>query len=272
MNLRKRYGWVRGKRAGRCAGSSWLKVCGLLVLAGILTLVTVWNVPREGGDPGVSGAPEGPGSARPGQPTPGPDPNAGATHAVPDTEDWRLRLVNRWNPLPKDYEVSLILLTNGLSVDQRCYPALQSMMDDCRAAGLSPVICSGYRTWEAQESLYQNEVNAQLARGLSWNEAAAEAGKAVAVPGTSEHQLGLAVDIVDVSNQVLDESQEDTPVQRWLMEHCWEYGFILRYPSDRSEVTGIIYEPWHYRYVGEEAAAEIHALDICLEEYLGQQK
>ena len=88
------------------------------------------------------------------------------------------------------------------------------------------------------------------------------------MPGTSEHQLGLAVDIVDISNQHLDASQENTAVQKWLMEHSWEYGFILRYPNEKSEITGIIYEPWHYRYVGREDAEQIHTLGVCLEEYL----
>ena len=94
------------------------------------------------------------------------------------------------------------------------------------------------------------------------------AGKVVAVPGTSEHELGLAVDIADMNHQLLDESQEDTEVQKWLLEHCWEYGFILRYPTGKSDITDIIYEPWHYRYVGREDAEQIRALDVCLEEYL----
>ena len=107
-----------------------------------------------------------------------------------------------------------------------------------------------------------------MAQGLSQDDAETEAAKVVAVPGTSEHQLGLALDIVDLNNQNLDESQESTPVQKWLMEHSWEYGFILRYPNEKSEITGIIYEPWHYRYVGVDAASEIHKLGVCLEEYL----
>ena len=89
-------------------------------------------------------------------------------------------------------------------------------------------------------------------------------------PGTSEHQAGLAVDIVSVEYQVLDEGQEDTPLQQWLMAHCWEYGFILRYPTDKSDLTGVGYEPWHYRYVGEEAAKAVTEQGICLEEYLAQ--
>lgn len=195
-------------------------------------------------------------------PDPAPAPAAG---------DWNLILVNPWNALPEGYSVSLTQLKNGHAVDQRCYPELQAMMDACRAAGLSPVICSSYRAQETQERLFQNKVDRLVAKGYSAAEARAEAGKAVAVPGTSEHQLGLAVDIVDLDNQNLDESQEDTPVQKWLMAHSWEYGFILRYPSEKSERTGIIYEPWHYRYVGKPAAKEIYERGICLEEYLEER-
>ena len=177
-------------------------------------------------------------------------------------------LVNPWNSLPENYSIQTVTLKNGLQVDERCYPDLQAMMDACRADGLSPVICSAYRTQEYQERLYQAKVEQWLARGYSQDSAKAAAGKSVAIPGTSEHQLGLAVDIVDINNQHLDETQESTEVQKWLMEHSWEYGFILRYPNEKSEITGIIYEPWHYRYVGREDAEQIHALDVCLEEYL----
>ena len=187
----------------------------------------------------------------------------------PGAADWQLTLVNPWTPLPDGYEPpELKQLSNGHAVDQRCYPDLQDMMDACRAAGNSPLICSSYRSQEKQESLYQNKVDRLTALGYDASAAKTEAAKAVALPGTSEHQLGLAVDIVDVNNQNLDESQEDTAVQKWLMEHSWQYGFILRYPNDKSEVTGIIYEPWHYRYVGREAAREIHEQGVCLEEYL----
>ncbi len=196
----------------------------------------------------------------------------GTEPSIPDgTEDWMLLLVNPWNPLPEDFTCTRTQLANGQSVDERCYPDLQAMMDGCRAAGLSPTICSSYRTQEKQEQLYQNKVDRLAAQGWSLEEAKVEAAKSVAIPGTSEHQLGLAVDIVDKHSQVLDNSQADTPAQQWLMEHSWEYGFILRYPEGKSEITGIIYEPWHYRYVGKEAAAEIHELGLCLEEYLTQE-
>jgi len=182
--------------------------------------------------------------------------------------DWNLILVNPWNSIPPGYEVTLTQLTNGNAVDERCYPDLQEMMDDCRAAGCSPLICSSYRSQEDQEQLYYNEIDTLVEQGYSTVAATADAGKEVAVPGTSEHQLGLAVDIVDANNQNLDSSQEETEVQQWLMQNSWKYGFILRYPTDKKDITGITYEPWHYRYVGKENARYIYENDLCLEEYL----
>ena len=184
---------------------------------------------------------------------------------------WTLTLVNPWNFLPAGYVPRLTQLKNGQAVDERCYPALQKMMDACRAAGLEPLICSSYRTQEKQQRLFDNKVSYFLAKGLSEEAARTEAAKVVAVPGTSEHQLGLAVDIVDADYQLLDDAQANTPVQQWLLEHCWEYGFILRYPADKEAVTGIIYEPWHYRYVGEDNAKAIRDSGLCLEEWLTQK-
>ena len=180
-----------------------------------------------------------------------------------------LTLVNPWNELPEDWQVDLVTLSNGLQIDRRCYDALQEMMDACREAGYEPLICSAYRTQETQQSLFNNKVAKLEAGGKSHDEAVQEAGTVVAVPGTSEHQLGLTVDVVDVNNQNLTEEQEKTPTQKWLMANSWRYGFIHRYPNSKSDITGIIYEPWHYRYVGKDAAQEIFNKGITLEEYLG---
>lgn len=184
-------------------------------------------------------------------------------------DNWNLLLVNGDHPLPEDFQVpEFTQLVGGHSIDKRAYPALQRMMDACRAAGLQPTICSSYRTWEKQEELFEKKVLSCLSTAASREEAEEQAAVWVARPGTSEHQAGLAVDIVDKSYQLLDEGQEDTAVQKWLMEHCAEYGFILRYPTEKSALTGVGYEPWHYRYVGEEAAGEIMSQGLCLEEYL----
>lgn len=232
-----------------------------------------WNVltagyPADEGSGLVANAGESEDSNVPEEPS---TPASAATlpqTASGDENDWNLVLVNPWNPISGEQEITLTKLKNGHEVDERCYPDLQEMMDDCRKNGLSPVICSSYRTQRKQEQLFQNKVNSFLAKGYSAADAQEEAGKIVAVPGTSEHQLGLAIDIVDVNNQRLDSSQEETKVQQWLMKNSWKYGFVLRYPSEKSEITGIVYEPWHYRYVGKEAAQYLHENEICLEEYL----
>ncbi len=185
-----------------------------------------------------------------------------------DEPSWKLILVNPWNALPEDFEVDLVQIKNGHLIDLRILKDLQSMMDDARKAGFSPIVCSGYRTQEKQKKLFENKIADVKKKGFSDEQAEIEAAKWVAIPGTSEHQLGLAVDIVSSSYQVLDESQGDTAVQKWLMKNCYDYGFILRYPYDKSHITGIGYEPWHYRYVGKEVAKIIKEKGITLEEYL----
>lgn len=181
---------------------------------------------------------------------------------------WNLLLVNPWNPLPENFSVELTALSNGMRVDSRIYEDLNAMLSDCRSAGLRPLVCSAYRTQEKQTALYNNKANRLRAAGYSWESALREAGRWVAVPGTSEHQTGMALDIVAASYQLLTRRQEETAEQKWLVEHCWEYGFILRYPADKSDITGIGYEPWHYRYVGREAALAMRESGQCLEEFL----
>ena len=183
---------------------------------------------------------------------------------------WYLTLVNSENPIDDNFQITLTRLRNKQAIDARCYPELQAMMDDCRAAGLSPIICSSYRTYDKQEELFEQQVQEFINQGYGKLDAQRKAAGAVARPGTSEHELGLAIDIVDESNQRLNQYQENTAVQRWLMQNSWRYGFILRYPSDKTDITGIQYEPWHYRFVGKEAARIIYENNWTLEEYLNQ--
>ena len=185
-----------------------------------------------------------------------------------EIEDWKLLLVNPWNKLPENYTVTLKRLANGLQVDERIYDDLNAMLTDCWKAGLHPVVCSAYRPHATQVRLHNNKIARLRWAGYSYEAAVKEAGRWVAVPGTSEHETGMALDIVSYSYQLLNEQQENTAEQKWFMEHCWEYGFILRYPKDKTEVTGIGYEPWHYRYVGREHAAKLYESGLCLEEYI----
>lgn len=178
-----------------------------------------------------------------------------------------LILVNPWNNVPENYTVPLGEV-EGYLVDRRAQRALSDMLEDCRAQGYLPIICSAFRTQEYQEMLYRNKILRLLDEGVSRQDAPEVAAQSVALPGTSEHQLGLAVDIISETYTNLDRFQERTEVQQWLMNNCWRYGFILRYPNGTSETTGIIYEPWHYRYVGSVTAKAVHDSGLVFEEYL----
>ena len=139
-------------------------------------------------------------------------------------------------------------------------------MDACRADGLTPVICSAYRTQEVQESLYQQEVGRYLDKGYDQDAAEAEAGKSVAVPGTSEHQTGLAIDLSN--NAGLSDNFRNTEQGQWLLANCWNYGFILRYDNNKTALTAVAYEPWHYRYVGLPHSLIMRDHGWVLEEYM----
>lgn len=209
-----------------------------------------------------------PGDDQQGQQTDTPEENTQEPPA--NVDDELLTVVNPWNPLPEDWVCDLVTLSDGRRVDSRCYEAFEEMMAACRDAGYAPFLCSAYRNQETQQSLYDNKVQRLMNSGMGEEEAKVEAAKAVAIPGTSEHQLGLAVDIVDANMQDLTDEQENTETQKWLMANSWRYGFIHRYPNDKTDITGIIYEPWHYRYVGKAAAQDIFNRDITLEEYVGK--
>lgn len=184
-----------------------------------------------------------------------------------DTDaDWKLILVNRWHEIPEGYQPELTWLQDGHAVDSRIYPELQEMFDDARAQGILPQITSSFRTAKYQQQLLDEEIADFLCQGYSRSEAKELAEKWVAIPGTSEHQIGMAVDI-----STADSSRQDASiVWQWLNENSYKYGFILRYPEDKTEITGVMYEQWHYRYVGKEAAEEIYRQNVCLEEYLGK--
>lgn len=170
----------------------------------------------------------------------------------------QLLLTNRWNPVPEDYVVKLASI-EGYQFDSAGRDALQKMLNDCRAAGYSCEINNTYRSKATQQRMWDKSVQKYMAAGMTQEQAAEETGKDTALPGHSEHQTGLAVDITG--------GQE---MYAWLAERCWDYGFILRYPNDKAEITGIIYEPWHFRYVGTEFSLELKELGLCLEEYMEQ--
>lgn len=176
---------------------------------------------------------------------------------------WNLILVNQENYIPSHYKIDLTVLSNGERVDSRIYPSLQEMFDDARKEGVYPVVGAGYRTHETQQSILDEKTKAYQQEGHAKEEAYQLARQSVALPDTSEHQLGLALDIN--ADKSKSNNQE---VYDWLAQNAYHYGFILRYPPNKTEITGTVYEPWHYRYVGKDAAKEIHAKKVCLEEYI----
>lgn len=182
--------------------------------------------------------------------------------------DWNLVLVNKDNPIPENYSVNIVKIEDNFEVDEKIKESTEKMLADARASGINPEICSAYRSTKYQTTLYNNKINEYLRKGFNRKQATEQASKWVTTPGTSEHEIGLSLDIIDNSYQILDENQENTPVQKWLMEHCYEYGFILRYPTEKRDITKINYEPWHYRYVGVKDAMIIKEKGYCLEEYI----
>ena len=184
-------------------------------------------------------------------------------HVASEDNGWNLILVNRDSYIPDDYQVEFTELSNGKKVDSKIYPELQEMFNDARAQGYGLFVREGYRTQEEQQQLMDEKIEAYENEGKSKSEAKKLAEQWVAIPGTSEHQLGIAVDI----NADTTKSSSDD-VYNWLAENAHTYGFIKRYPSNKTDITGVINEPWHYRYVGKEAASKIYSQGICLEEYI----
>ena len=182
-------------------------------------------------------------------------------------------VVNPWNAVPEGYDPDLVTVSEeisreGTKVSRSCYDALVQMITDCNKECPTVYIISSHRTYDYQAGLFENRIQRFQNEGYSRDEAETLAAAVVARPGTSEHHLGLAVDIIDTRSWDLTEIQETLPGQQWLMENCWRYGFILRYPKGTTDSTGIIYEPWHYRYVGTELAKELYDAGLTLEQYL----
>lgn len=185
-------------------------------------------------------------------------------------DDWRLILVNKQHSIPEDYDFTLgtIKTLKGTQYcDERIIDAYLAMQQAAAEDGITLAVCSPYRSDERQETLFNNHIKTYMRRGLSYIEAFQLSSQAVTVPGSSEHQIGLALDIVTPSYQNLVDGFGETAAGVWLAENSYKYGFILRYPKGKEYITCIKYEPWHFRYVGEEAAAVIWEQDLTLEEF-----
>ena len=182
-----------------------------------------------------------------------------------DEEPWNLILVNRENPIPDNFTVETVEIEGGERVDKRIAEALREMLAAAETDGFYGKVVSGYRDAAAQQTELDAKAAALVEEGFSEEDAADEAARWVAAPGTSEHETGLAVDIN--ADGVHSAGYE---VYGWLAENAYKYGFICRYTSDKQIVTGFSPEPWHYRYVGVEDARAMYEGGLCLEEYLEQ--
>lgn len=182
-------------------------------------------------------------------------------------DDWRLVLINKQHSIPEDYTFELGNITGTMQCDERIIDDLRNMLQTAKEDKVNLVICSPYRDTERQEMLFNRKITRYMNRGMSFVEAYQLASQAVTVPGASEHQIGLALDIVSDQYVDLNEGFGDTEAGKWLAENSCRFGFILRYPRGKEYITGIAYEPWHFRYVGVDAATVIMQEGITLEEF-----
>ncbi len=202
-------------------------------------------------------------------------PPASDTDPVPELPepvrepDWRLTLVNEANPLPEDYEPDTAEADNGYLFDIRAVEPLRALLQAGREAGLDLVVTSGWRSWAYQEQLFEDKV-ARVMSGTGLDRAAAEelAADEVARPGTSEHQLGLAMDIAKKNSSQLNTAFAETEEGQWVAANAHRFGFIVRYLKEYEDVTGYMYEPWHVRYVGKEQAQAIYESGVPMETYM----
>lgn len=182
--------------------------------------------------------------------------------------DWQLVLVNKQHPVPDDYSFTLGTITGNMKCDVRIIDDLMAMLQAAKQDGIDLMVCSPYRDYNRQTVLFNRKIDYYMEKGYSYTEAYKISSITVTVPGASEHQIGLALDIVSSTYTALEIGFGETEAGIWLREHGYEYGFILRYPLGKEYITGIQYEPWHFRYVGKEAATVIMQQGITLEEFL----
>jgi len=182
-------------------------------------------------------------------------------------DDWNLILINKTHPIPDDYEFNLGTIRGDLKADLRIIPALLEMLKTASEDGVNLTVCSPYRDSHRQETLFESKLNSYTKQGESYLDAYRLSAQYVTVPGASEHEAGLALDIVSPSYQSLNEGFGQTQAGVWLAQNSYKFGFILRYPAEKESVTGISYEPWHFRYVGAEAAKLIFEQNLTLEEF-----
>lgn len=184
-----------------------------------------------------------------------------------DPNDWKLILVNKQHPIPEDYTFPLGNINDTMRCDERVIAPLKNMLKAASNDGIGLVVCSPYRDSDRQEGLFARKINYYMDAGLNYMDAYNLSSQAVTVPGSSEHQIGLAFDIVCGGHYELDEDFGETAAGKWLADNSYKFGFVVRYLKGKENITSIEYEPWHFRYVGLEAARIMHEENLCLEEF-----
>ncbi|MCL2634879.1 MAG: M15 family metallopeptidase [Oscillospiraceae bacterium] len=199
-------------------------------------------------------------------------PLGGIQEELDNYDNWAFYLINKENPLPEDFTVNLAKISEGLFIDERAAPYAIKMIENARADGIILNVISAYRDIEKQTQNFENYVNHLVAEGFSRDEAIAITSTQIAFPGASEHNAGLAIDILTLdwwdTNNSINDVFDQTEEFRWLVRNSWKYGFVLRYPKGKEEITGFDYEPWHFRFVGTFRAEQMYYSNLCLEEYM----
>ena len=242
---------------------------GIVLIALLIILYFVFFGGKDGDvAPGTSGSVPS-STSQPADSTP-PDASSAAPVETIPRDEWYMVLANRSDVLPGDFTVAETATVGEAVVDARIAEALRQMVNDAAAAGVKLKPTNGYRSIARQQELWDARVKTLMEGGLSQADAETKAIDYTSAPGTSDHNTGLGLDIVSEDHPAKDAGFAETAAAQWLAEHAADYGFILRYPSDKTEATGMDYEPWHYRYVGSEQAHKIKESGLCLEEYLAQ--
>ena len=242
---------------------------GIVLIALLIILYFVFFGGKDGDvAPGISGSVPS-STSRPADSTP-PDASSAAPVETIPRDEWYMVLANRSSVLPGDFTVAETATVGEAVVDARIAEALRQMVNDAAATGVKLKPTNGYRSIARQQELWDARVKTLMEGGLSQADAETKAIDYTSAPGTSDHNTGLGLDIVSEDHPAKDAGFAETAAAQWLAEHAADYGFILRYPSDKTEATGMDYEPWHYRYVGSEQAHKIKESGLCLEEYLAQ--
>ncbi|MCL1822869.1 MAG: M15 family metallopeptidase [Oscillospiraceae bacterium] len=187
---------------------------------------------------------------------------------------WAFYLINEANPLPAGYNPNLRYVYKQYRADSRCADYAIQMLEDAKKAGINLMVISGYRTELLQQQNFDALMQEFIDKGHTKEQAYNLTKQEIALPGTSEHNAGLALDILSedwyMHHTSLTNDFDKTAEFNWLVGNSWKYGFILRYPDDKTPVTGIIYEPWHFRFIGVKRAKEVYESGLCLEEFMIQ--